>query len=112
MLKVRQQRLPPYVEQEMPDGHAGFRKGRPNSKHLLGTVKPFFNSMDHEGLQVALKEMGVRQQSTDLKCNREWQEGTVRTQYEETEQFRIGKHVRRGCISSPYWFNPYAEHTI
>lgn len=37
MLKVKQQRLPPYVQQEIPDGHAGFRKGR-GTQDLIASI--------------------------------------------------------------------------
>ena len=34
---------------------------------------------------------------------------TVRTGYETTARFHIGKGVREGCILSPCLFNLYAE---
>src|SRR6266568_8665756 len=37
------------------------------------------------------------------------QTATVRIEFGNTEQFRIGKGVRQGCILSPTLFNLYAE---
>ena len=40
------------------------------------------------------------------------QEGTVRTGHGTTDWFQIGKGVRQGCISSPCFFNLYAEYIM
>ena len=40
------------------------------------------------------------------------QEATVRTGYETTDWFQIGKGVRQGCILSPCSFNFYAEYIM
>ena len=40
------------------------------------------------------------------------QEATVRTGHETTDWFEIGKGVRQGCISSPCFFNLYAEYIM
>ena len=40
------------------------------------------------------------------------QETTVRTRYETTDSFQIGKGVRQGFISSPCLFNLYAEYIL
>ena len=38
------------------------------------------------------------------------QEATVRTRYEKTDWFQIGKGVRKGYILPPCLFNLYAEY--
>ena len=40
------------------------------------------------------------------------QEATVRTRYETTDWFQIGKGVRQGCIFSPCLFNFCAEYIM
>ena len=127
-----QQRLLPYVEQEMPNVQAGFRKGRGTGDHianihwLLGSTKEFqrinlyfieyskaFDCVDHEKIWIILKEMGVPQHLIVLMCNLHCkQEATIRTEYGETEWFPIGNGIRQECILSPYLLNLYAEHTV
>ena len=40
------------------------------------------------------------------------QEATVRTGYEITDWFQIGKGICQGCILSPCLFNLYAEYIM
>ena len=40
------------------------------------------------------------------------QEATVKTGYETTDWFKLGKPVRQGCILSPCLFNLYAEYSM
>ena len=40
------------------------------------------------------------------------QEATVRTGHGTTDQFQIGKGVRRGCVWSPCLFNLHAEYIM
>ena len=40
------------------------------------------------------------------------QEATVRTGYEKTDWFQIGKGICQGCILSPCLFNLYAEYIM
>ena len=35
MLKILQARFQPYMNHELPDGHAGLRKGRGTSDHIV-----------------------------------------------------------------------------
>ena len=40
------------------------------------------------------------------------QEATVKTGYETTDWFQIGKGVHQGCMLSPCLLNLYAEHIM
>ena len=72
-----------------------------------------FNCVDHNKLWKILKEMGIPDHLTCLLRNLcAGQEARVRTGYETTDWFQIGKGVHQGCILSPYLFNLYAEYIM
>ena len=133
MLKFLQARLQQYVNRELPDVQAGFRKGRGTrdqiAKHLLDHGKSkrvpekhlfllywlcqSFDCVDHNKLWKILKEMGIPDHLTCLLRNLyASQEATVRTGHGTTDWFQIGKGVRQGCILSPCLFNLYAEYIM
>ena len=119
MLKILQTRLQQYVNCELPDVQAGFRKGRGTrdqianicwiikkarvfqKKHLflfLDYAKAF-DCVDHNKLWKILKEMGISDHLTCLLRNLyAGQEATVRTGHGTTDWFQIGKGVRQGYI--------------
>ena len=126
MLKILQGRLQQYVNCEIPDVQAGFRKGRGTSNQIanihsiIKKAKEFhkniyfcfidyakaFDCVDHNKLQKILKEMGIPDHLTCLLRNLYAdQEATVRTGHGTTEWFQIRKGVRQGCILSPCLFN-------
>ena len=58
-------------------------------------------------------ELGIPDHLTGLRRNLYAdQEATVRTGYETTDWFQIGKGVSQGYISSPCLFNLYAEYIM
>ena len=60
-----------------------------------------------------LKEMEIPEYLTCLLRNLyAGQEATVRTRYETTDWFKIGKGVRQGCILSPCLFNLYVMYIM
>ena len=110
VLKVRKARLQQYVNQELPDVQAGFRKGRgtrnqiANICWIIEKAREFqkniyfcfidytkiFDYVDHNKLWKILKEMGTPDHLTYLLRNLYTdQESTVRT----TDWFKIGKAV-------------------
>ena len=133
MLKILQARLQQYVNREVPDVQAGFRKGR-GTRHQIANIcwiiekaREFqeniyscfidyakaFDCVDHNKLWKILKEMGIPDQLTCLLRNLyAGQEVTVRTGHGTTDWFQIGKGVRQGCILSPGLFNLYAEYIM
>ena len=128
MLKILQARLQQYVNRELPDVQAGFRKGREsidqianihwiikkagefqkNSYFCFTDYAKAFDCVDHNKLWKILQEMGMPNHLNCLLRNLYGgQEATVRTG--TTDWFQIGKGVRQGCILSPCSFNIYAE---
>ena len=133
MLRILQSRLQQYVNQELPDVQAGFRKGRgtrdqiANICWIIEKVREFqkniyycfidyakaFNYVDHNKLWKILKETAVPDHQTCLLRNLyAGQEATVRTGRATTDWFQIGKGVRQGCILSPCLFNLHADYIM
>src|SRR5574342_21615 len=132
MLQILQARLQQYVNRELPDVQAGFRKGRrtrdqiANIHWIIEKAREFqkniyfcfidytkaFDCVDYNKLWKILKEMGIPDQLTCLLRNLcAGQEATVRTGH-GTDWFQIGKGVCQGCILSPCLFNLYAEYIM
>ena len=126
MLKKLQARLQQYMNCELPDVQAGFRKGKgtrdqiANIRWIIKKAREFqkniyfcfidnakaFDCVDHNELWEILKEMGIPDHLTCLLRNLyAGQEATVRTGHGTTDSFQIGKGVRQGCILSPCLFN-------
>ena len=133
MLKILQGRLQQYMNREIPDVPAGFRKGRgtrdqiTNIHWIIEKAREFqkniyfcftdyakaFDCVDHNKLWKILKEMRIPDHLTSLLRNLyAGQEATVRTGHGTTDWFQIGKGERQGCISSPCLFNLYAEYIM
>ena len=133
MLKILQARLQQYMNCELPDVQAGFRKGRgtrdqtANTCWIIEKAREFqkniyfcfinyakaFDCVDHNKLWKILKEMGIPDHLTCLLRNLyASQEATVRTGHGTTEWFQIGKGVHQGYILSPCLFNLYAEYIM
>ena len=123
MFKILQARLQLYVNRELPDVQAGFRKGRgtrdqiANIHWIIEKAREFhkniyfcfidyakaFDCVDHNKLWKILKEMG------NVHAG---QEGTVRTGHGTTDWFQIGKGVCQDYILSPCLFNLNAEYIM
>ena len=124
MLKILQARLQQYVNCELPDVQAGFRKGRgnrnqiANNRWIIEKVREFqkyiyFCFFDYAKafdcvITINCGKFSKRweYQTTCLLRNLyAGQEATVRTGHGTTDWFQIGKGVCQGCVSSPYLFN-------
>ena len=111
-LKILQARLQQYVNHELPDVQAGFRKGRgtrdqiANIHWIIEKAREFQKNIyfcfidyakasdcvDHHKLWKILKETGILGHLTCLLRNLyAGQEATVRTGHETTDWFQIGK---------------------
>ena len=133
MLKILQARLQQYMNHELPDVEAGFRKGKrtrdqiANIHWIIEKAREFqkniyfcfidfakdFDCVDHNKLWKILKEPGIPDHLICLLKNLyAGQEATVRIGHGKTDWFQIGKGVRQGCILSPCLFNVYAEYIM
>src|SRR5574337_1003193 len=132
MLKILQARLQQYVNGELPNVQAGFRKGRgtrdqiANIRWIMEKAREFQKNIHFALLTMPkpltvwftinwkiLKEMGIPDHLICLLRNLyAGQEATVRTGHGTTDWFPIGKGVRQGCILSPCLFNLYAEYIM
>ena len=132
MLKILQARLQQYVNCEIPDVQAGFRKGRGTrdqianicwiiekirefQKNIYFCVFDYAKTFDCESPQTV--ENSERDGNTDhliclLRSLFAGQEATVRIGHETTDWFQIGKGVHQGCILLPCLFNLFAEHIM
>ena len=107
---------------QLPDVHAGFRKGRrtkyqiANIRWIMEKSREFqkniyfcfidyakaFDCVDHNELWKILKEMGIAGHLTCLLRNlHAGHEATVRPGHGTTDWFQIEKGVCQGCILSP-----------
>ena len=123
MLKILQARLQQYVNHELPDVQAGFRKGRgtrdqiANIRWIIEKAREFqkdiyfcfidytkaFDCVDQNKLWKILQEMGMPDHMTCLLRNLyEGQEAIVRIGHGTTDWFQIGKGVHQGCLLLPY----------
>ena len=133
MLKILQASLQQYMNRELPDGQAGFRKGRgtrdqiANLCWIMEKARDFqktiyfcfsdyvkaFDCVDHNELWKILRETGTPDHLTCLlRTLYAGQEATVRTGHGTTDWFQRGKGVLQGCILSPCLFNLHAEYIM
>ena len=123
MLKILQARLQQYVNCELPDVQAGFRKGRgtrdqiANLHWIIKKAREIqkniyfcfidyakdFDCVGHNKLWKILEEMGILDHLTCLLRNPyAGQEAAVRTGLGTASWFEIGKGVCQGYILSPW----------
>ena len=116
MLKIVQARLQEYVNQEIPDDQAGFRKGRgtrdqiANIHWITGKARGFqkniyfcfieyikaFDCVAHNKLWKVPQEMGIPGHLTCLLRHLyAGQEAIVRTEHGTTNWFQIGRSQTR-----------------
>ena len=130
MLKILQARLQPYMNHELPDVQAGFRKGRGSRDqnaniHWIIKKRESSRKTSISALLTMPKPLTVW---VTINCGKFWErweyqttwpaswetcmqvrKKTVRTGHGTTNCFQIGKGVPQGYILSPCWFNLYSE---
>ena len=133
MLKILQARLQQYVNCELPDVQAGFRKGRrtrdqiANICWIIKKARAFqiniyfcfieytksFDCLDYNKLWKILQVMGTPDHITCLlRSFYTGQEATVRTGHGTTNWLKIGKGIHQGCVLSRCLFNLYAKYIM
>ena len=133
MLKILQARLQQYMNRELPDVQAGFKKAEEPEIKLptsVGSSKKQESSRktSTSALLTTPKPLTVWITANCGKFWKRWeyqtiwpaslrnlcaeQEATVRTGHGTTDWFQIGKGVRQGCILSPCLFNFYSEYIM
>ena len=122
MLKILQARFQQYVNRELPDVQAGFRKGRgtrTNCQHPVGSQKKQGNTRK-SSTSVSLTTLKPLTVWITTNCGtffKRWeyqtnwpaswknlyagQEAAVRTRHGIMNWFQTGKGVHQGCILSP-----------
>ena len=133
MHKILQARLQQYVNQELPDVQAGFRKGRGTKDQIasfywiIEQAREFqkniyfcftdyakaFDCADHNKLWKIIKEIGIPGHLTCFLRNLyAGQEATDRSPHGTMDWFKIGKGVFQGCTLSPCLFNLHKEYIV
>ena len=124
MLKILQARLQQYVNREIPDVQAGFRKGRgtrvqiANICWIIEKAREFqknicfidyakaFDFVDHHKQWNILKEIGIPDHLICLLRNQYAVQETVRTGHGTTDWLQVGKGVRQAV----YWHPAYLTY--
>ena len=122
MLRILQARPQQYVNHELPDVQAGFRKGRgtrdqiANIPWIIEKAREFqknnyfcfidyakaFDCVDHNKLWKILNEMGIPDHLTFLLRNlHAGQEAMIRTGHGTTDWFQIGKGYVKAVYCHP-----------
>ena len=129
MLKILQAGLQQYVNWEIPDVQAGFRKGRGTRDQIANICWIIIKQENSRKTSTSalltmlkaltvwittnwkiLQEMGnTRPPYLSPEKSVAGQEATVRTGHRTMDWFQLGKGVRQGCILSPCFFNLYAD---
>ena len=127
MLKILQARLQQYMNRELPDVQAGFRKGRGTRDQIANICwiiekarefqknicfcfiyyAKFFDCVNYNKLWKILKQMRIPDHLTCLLWNLyAGQEATIRTEHWTTDWFKLGKEY----VKAVYYHSVYLTY--
>ena len=130
LLKIVMDRMKGKIEAELDDAQSGFRQGKGTREGLLNLrlicerhlevqkdvyigfldYEKAFDRVRHEPLMQCLSEIGVDGKYINIIRNFYWdQTASVRIMNELSEEIRIQRGVRQGCVASPTLFNLYTD---
>ena len=130
LLKIVMDRMKGKIEAELYDAQSGFRQGKGTREGALNIrlicerhlevhkyvyicfldYEKAFDRVRHEPLMQCLHEIGVDGKDIKIIRNFYWdQTASVRIVNELSEEIRIQRGVRQGCVASPTLFNLYIE---
>ena len=132
MFKILQARLQQYVNGELPDVQAGFRKGRgtrdqiANIRWIIEKVREFqkniyscftdyaktFDCVDHNKLWKLVKEMGIPDYLTCLLRNLYESQEETEQDMEQLTHSKLGKGVLQSYILSLCLFNLNVDYIM
>ena len=131
MLKILQARLQQYMNQELPDVQAGFRKARVTRDQIANIcwfIEKAREFQENINCWIDYAKVFVWITTNCWKFFKRWeyqatltcllrklyesQEATVKTGHGTTGWFQIGKGINQGCILSPRSFNLYAQYIM
>lgn len=70
-----------------------------------------FDRVKHNKMIEVLKKIGISEKDLQIIVNLYWnQTAVLRVDGEYTEEIKISREVRQGCILSPILFNLYSEY--
>ena len=121
MLKILQAKLQQYVNWEVSDVQAGFRKGRRTKDQIASICWITEKAREvQENIYFYFTDYTEAFDCVDHNCEeffKRWEYQTtspasVRTGHGTADWFKSGKGVREGHIRSPCLFNLYAEYIM
>ena len=131
MLKILQARVQQYMNRELPDTQAGFRKDSGTRDQIasipwiIGKAREFqkiihfffldyskaFDCVDHNKLENSERDGNIRPPDPPLRNLYAGQEATVRTGHGTTDWFQVGKEVLKAVYCHPAYLT-YMHSTL